>query len=679
MLPERPHVPARRCPSCGQPVDPLRAPQMLWRDDGARYLCGEVCRERFLRGDRDFDSPDSSLGEEPRVDRPSIPDLVREATLVRSDRSGTDDGGSSLGTTSRTPIGSVQPSRAVQLMAPVGLALTAVSTLLTADARPSTWALIGLGVTAVAVSVRGWVHVAASSPLQKAGQSLRQNLPARARMPSPDRSTYEEVPIEQLHQGDLVVVLEGEVVPVDGVIERGSGVAPRYPAAALSRPYAEGDFLLAGTRVLDGALTVRVRRTGDDRGIVRAVELARPKHQDVGPAFRSRWVVNHLGWAVLGPAALVLLVWNGLDSASVVLLGVPLIGFLAAMDVPVEAAAVASARRGMYFGSAKALRNAGHVDTTAILLRGALTAGEPIVQQVHKLGGVDLGELLGMAATAEGIVADHPIALAIRHYAAEHAAVAPQVRRASVRPGLGVTAVTHEGSPLVVGRRQLLLDEGVSVANADADATHIENEGLTPIFIALDGRLEALVAILDPTHVGAQEAVQRISDLPCEVVILSGDDRRTVERIATQLGATQVKAPLLPAERVAEVRSLRETGGTVATIGRGGDDDTVLAAADVPIPLRLVGSALEDRGIAIASHDVRDAAGALWIARAARRTAWRSLGVCSAATLALIIGAALGWMTPMAAALLGIGTEAWVLRAGSRLLRRVDLRVPTQQ
>ncbi|MGB5694022.1 MAG: HAD family hydrolase, partial [Polyangiales bacterium] len=242
-----------------------------------------------------------------------------------------------------------------------------------------------------------------------------------------------------------------------------------------------------------------------------------------------------------------------------------------------------------------------------------------------------------------------------------------------------VTAVTWHGVPLVVGRRQLLLNEGISVATADSDATYIENQGLTPIFIALDGRLEALLAILDPLHVGARDAVQRISDLPCEVVILSGDDRRAVERIAAQLGAPRVKAPLLPHERVTEVQALRETGGVLAAIGRAGEDDAVLAAADIPISLRLAGSALEDRGVVIASHDVRDAAGALWVARAVRRATWRSLGTCILMTALVALGAAFGWMTPVGAALLGLGAEAWALRAGSRLLRRVDLRVPMQQ
>jgi cation transport ATPase len=104
-----------------------------------------------------------------------------------------------------------------------------------------------------------------------------------------------------------------------------------------------------------------------------------------------------------------------------------------------------------------------------------------------------------------------------------------------------------------------------------------------------------------------------------------------------------------------------------------------LAAADVPISLRLVGSALEDRGVVVASHDVRDAAGALWIARAVRRATWRTIATSIFAAVLVLLGAAFGWMTPFIAAACALATEAWSLRAGSRLLRRVDLRLPMQQ
>jgi cation transport ATPase len=691
---------------------------VLWLEDGVRFLCGEECRGRFLRGEREFDAPTSRPAERPRVERPSIPDLVREATVVR-DESNTVNGEGAhahrydaiiatsvaflalallLSTASprlgwlaaflivvcaavnaRIPLTALRASQSLQVVAPLGLTLAVAAGVLTADPETQRWSLVGAAVAAIAVSIRNWVHSSLSASLRAAAQELRETLPAKARIPSHDPSAYEEVPAASLRQGDLAVVLEDELVPADGVVEEGSGLALQYPKAAHSRPYTEGDFILAGTRILEGAVTIRVRRTARERGVVRAIELGRRKQQDRAIASRLRFAVTRWSWLVLAPAAVAALVWVGPAGAATLLLGIPVLGLLASLDVPLNAGALASARRGMFFGSSRALRDAGRTGTTAILLRGALTVGEPIVQQAHALGGMNLDRVFALAAAVERAAEDHPIARAVQRYAEEHGHSAATVRKERVHAGLGVSAVTSRGVPIVVGRRQLLLDEGISVAAADTDASHIENEGLTPIFIAVDGRLEALVAIHDPTHVGARDAVQRIADLPCEVVILSGDDRRTVERIAAHLGAPRVKAPLLPQERVTEVRALRETGGVTATIGRGGEDDAVLAAADVPISLRLVGSALEDRGIVIASHDVRDAAGALWVARAVRRATRRSIGSCVLATALVVLGAAFGWMTPVIAALCALATEAWTLRAGSRLLRRVDLRVPMQQ
>jgi P-type E1-E2 ATPase len=718
MQPERPQLPLQPCPACGEPVDPLRARRMLWLEDGARYLCREECRIRFLLGERGFDSPNREPSERPSAGRPSIPDLVREATVVSEDtvgreadaaRQGRNDSiiatclallassilaltesrelgwlaalllVASAAVNARIELTTIRANPSLRIVAPLGLMLATAAAVTAADAETQRWSLLGAVAAAVLISARNWVHASFYAPVRAASASLRGTLPAQARVPADDPSSYEEVRASRLRQGDLVVVLEGERAPADGVIEEGSCSALRYPRAAHSRTYTEGEFILAGTRVLEGAVTVRVRRTGPDRGVVRALELGRRKQQDRAAVSRLRFAVAHWSWLLLGPAAAAALFWAGPRGAATFLLGVPVLALLASLDAPLDAGALASARRGMFFGSSRAFRDAGRASMSAILLRGSLTAGEPTVRQAHAIGQTKLDWTLAVAAAAEKAAEEHPIARAIRQYAEEHSPVAAAVRKERVRPGLGVTAVTSHGVPVVVGRRQLLLDEGISVASADSDAAHIENEGLTPIFIATDGQLQALLAVQDPTHVGAREAVQRIADLPCEVVVISGDDRRTVERIAANLGAPRVKAPLLPGERVAEVRALRETGSVTATIGRGGEDDAVLAAADVPISLRLVGSALEDRGVVISSQDIRDAAGALWVARAARRATWRSMGACVLACVLVVLGAAFSWMTPAVAALCGITTEAWTLRAGSRLLRRVDLRVPMQQ
>jgi len=671
-----------------------------------------------LQGERDFDVAARQPSERPRVERPSIPDLVREATLVADQSEAGDREGErrhpydpliasglallalallsltksagpawlatlllglSTAVNARMPLNTVQATLSLRLVAPMGLLFALIAAVLSADQEVRHWSLLGAAVAATVVSIRNGLHASLIASLRAAARELHDTLPVTARVPSRDPSVYEEVAAARVRQGELTILLEGENAPADGVIEEGSGLALRYPKAAHSRRYNEGDFILAGTRMLEGAVTIRVRRTGQERGIVRSLELGRRPQQDHAVASQLRFALTQWGWLLLALASVAVLFSAGTAGVSALLLGLPVLALLASLDVPLDAGALASARRGMFFGSSRALRDAGRTATTAVLLRGALTAGVPIVQRVHSLGSMDIGRVLALAAAAEEAAEDHPIARAIRQYAAEQGYRAATVRKERAQTGLGVTAVTSRGVPVTVGRRQLLLNEGISVATADGDAAYIENEGLTPIFIAIDGSIEALLAILDPLHVGARDAIQRISDLPCEVVILSGDDRRTVERIAAQLGAPGVKAPLLPQERVAEVRALRESGNITAAIGRSGADDAVLAEADIPISLRLVGSALEDRGVVVASQDVRDAAGALWVARAVRRATWRSCGVCALVATAVAAGAASGWMTPAIAAVLALASEAWTLRAGSRLLRRVDMRVPVQR
>lgn len=717
MLPERPRFPSQPCPTCGTPVDTIRAPRVLWLEDGVRFLCGDACRARFLDGARAYDRPSLRAVATSRAERPSIPDLVREATRVRTDEGDARNEGASeraidpwiaLGASviavglllfgsgrelgwaaaaaimlsaalnARSAWTTLGTRRALGLAGPAGLVLaTWAATASSPDSQR--FALLGAAVAAVLVSSRGWVARRAARPVRDAADTLRATLPSSARIPAATPSAYEQVAASSLRPGDLTVVLEGERAPADGLVEEGAGIGLRYPEAAHSKPFRPGEFILAGTRIVEGAVTLRVRRTGQQRGLVRATDLGNAMHGDRGPVSRVWLALARWSWVVVGPMALAFGVGIGPGAAATVLLGLPLFAWIASLDAPMRAGSVAAARRGMFVGSARALADAGRVQTTGILLRGALTAGEPVVQRVIPLGDTKTSRVIALAAAAERAAGDHPVARAIAQHAEEEGYRKAAVRKERTVPGLGVMAVTARGVPVVVGRRQLLLDEGISVAAADQDATHIENEGLTPIFVAIDGNLEALMAILDPTHVGAPDAIRRIADLPSEVVILSGDDRRTVERIASNLGASRVKAPLLPLERVTEVQALRETGGLVAVIGRGGEDDAVLAAADVPLSLQIVGTTLEDRGIVVGSRDVRDAAGALWIARAVRRATWRSAAATSVVALGVVVGAALGGMSPALAALLAVTTEAWGLRAGSRLLRRVDLRVPMQQ
>ena len=340
------------------------------------------------------------------------------------------------------------------------------------------------------------------------------------------------------------------------------------------------------------------------------------------------------------------------------------------------AAAFAAAERGVIFADARSLEDAGRVASLATGTVSIVTAGRPEVVEIHIQGDDPNVPALALAAGLQEGVDDHPIAEAIRAHAIEQGVPPIALRRIQRVPGRGVRALTAEGQEVVLGNRQLLLEAGTSVAVAEDDATRAEGRGLTVLFLSVDSRVRAVFALRDAVRVGARPAVQRLFDLGIEVVLMSGDHRATVEALARPLDVTHIKANLTPSERATEVERLRDSGGVVAALGRAGVDDAFVAAARVPIVLGEVGVPGGERGVALGSDDLRDAAAALWIARAARREMLRGTLVAFSAGGMVALGAALGWVPPAMAALVAVAVDLFALPSGSRLLHRIDLRVP---
>ncbi|MDH5493224.1 MAG: HAD-IC family P-type ATPase, partial [Myxococcales bacterium] len=365
-------------------------------------------------------------------------------------------------------------------------------------------------------------------------------------------------------------------------------------------------------------------------------------------------------------------------AAAAVLLGAPLLAARRSAQAPLVSAAAAAVERGMIFEDAATLELAGRSSVAVFCTRGTVTRGRPEIVEVTALGDEDPARLIGLAAAAETCDRTHPIANAICRHAESKGIRLPAVRRALQVPGRGLTALGPKGEELVIGNRRLLLDEGVSVALADTEAAHAELRGHSVVFVGIGGRVRGILALQDDVRAGARAAVQRVFDLHIEVVLISGDHRATAEAVAQALDISHLKADLLPEERAAEVRRLREGGHTVAAIGRAIHDDSTLGQADVPIVLGAAGAPAGERGIALTSLDVRDGTGALWIAHAARSAAWRGLSLVLASGATLMTLAAIGLIGPGIAAALTLALDAFTLPAGNRLLRRIQLRIPVR-
>ncbi len=721
----RPMVPSRPCPACGREVDPLRALAALATEDGIETLCDAQCVERFRLGERAeaftpvlTSSAKASARPPAFVARPAVAranPVVEEgastpwiglAACVLGLLFGVVPGPLALAFVSaaltcfaallalRRSVPSWKGVGALPwALAPAGVALAAIAGVIARYASEAEWVgLAGAAIAAAAALMRGTLDADARAPVLRVSERLVESLPRRVRIPARDpsddaREAEIEVQTDRIRAGEEVLVHAGATVGVDGIVKSGNAQVFLFPSARTPVTRRAGDFVLAGARVQSGNLRLLSTSVGDDRALARPGRFGLGVGTNVARVARLAEQASNWGGFVVVAVAIggLALASNApgiasqLSAAAAVLLAAPLIAIRRAAEGPLVAAASAAAERGIVFPNARTLETAGRVSIAALCTHGTVTDGEPEVVDVHALDeNLDVNALIALAAAAETAAEGNAIARAVRIFA-EHHAIAPEsVRRAVFLPGRGVTALSPGGEPFVIGNRQLLLDEGVSVALADAEAARAEARAHTALFVGLGGRVRAVVALQDAVRPGARAAVQRIFDLQVEAVLVSGDHRGTVEALARNLDVTHVKAELLPEERGAEVRRLRESGGTVAAIGRLAHDDAALAAADVPIALSAAGGPTSEHTVAVATEDPRDAAAALWIAKAGRQVAWRDvlIGVCVGA--AVCAGSAFGWVPPAVAALLALGIDAFTLPAGARLLRRIDLRIPTR-
>ena len=590
------------------------------------------------------------------------------------------------GTPARREIGLV-----VWILNGVGAVLAAAGAMIATLETPTRWpSLLGAAVAAAVVVIRDALDARARHPVDDVVHELLGHMPARVRIPTPDSQdttniSFHEVETDRVRTGEEIFALENETVAVDGVVKAGEALVLLHPGAKTPVKRGPGDAILAGAHIVEGGVRILATRVASDRALVRPQRFGIGGTRDSAPITNIAEATTRWGGLAVGVASLGALALSGsegwagrLSATAAVLLAAPLLAIRRGAQLPMIAGAATAGARGIVFQDPRSMERAGRARVAVLCTHGTVTEGVPEVVEVHPFDNSTPESFVALAAAAEAAAESHPIARAISRFAESRGVQPESVRRAAFLPGRGVTAVAPGGEAFVFGNRQLLLDEGVSVALADADAARSESRGRTAVFLGLGGHVRAVISFADTLRHGARAAVQTIIDLGIEVVLLSGDHRGTVEAIAKSLDIDHVKAELLPDERGAEVRRLREAGGAVAVIGRAIHDDGALAAASVPIVLGAAGGPSGDRAVALATEDIRDAAAALWIARAARTSAWQATGAAVVVGATCVVGAALGIISPAFAALAVMGVDAYALPAGARLLRRIDLRMPAR-
>jgi cation transport ATPase len=684
-------------------VEPLRAPAVLLYEDGPRYLCSAACREDYRDGARQTPPPaEAKTAAPPRRPAPARP-VIAPVPLPEPLTPPVPVPGLAASVFAAffallTPFSGIfvllalvavgtaaalaglryralHDRLGVWLAGPVGAALAALSALFVDEPRGL---LLGAAVAAAAVVGRAWLAERAHAPVRAATWRLRTFLPGRAYLVG--EAGPVPVAADEVRAGQDVTVDEGERAPVDGVVRSGEAQVLLHPGSHAPSRRGPGDPVLAGARVLEGSLRVLPTQVGPHRALLRPPSFADPPIT-APPLLRLPAQTLRIG--VLGGLAFVLgaLLWHGdlasqLGAVAALLLAAPLTAVRGAVGPPMVAASAAALERGIHFDGPEVLERAGRTQQAALCSHGTVTEGQPEVIEVRSLDESNTDALLAAVAGAELSAEGHPIARALVAHVRDRGLAPDSVRRAVHLPGRGVTAVAPNGEELVFGNRQLLLQEGVSVAVADEAAAEGEARGDTVLLAALDGRVRAVLRLRDEERVGARAAIQRLIDLSIEVLLLSGDHRATVEAMAATLDVGHVKAELLPEERAQEVRRLREAGGVVAVIGRRRRDEPALEAADVAVILGAAGAAEARGAIALTGEDVRDATTALWLARATRREATRSLAIVGLAGAGALVLSLVGVVPAWLAALLGLLFDGVALPSAERLLQRIELRMP---
>ncbi len=473
---------------------------------------------------------------------------------------------------------------------------------------------------------------------ERTGGALRALLdlaPKTARRVQQDHD--EEIPLDQVALGDRLRVRPGDRVPVDGVLTEGSSAVDESMVTGESLPVEKsaGSRVIGGTINGRGSFVMRADRLGADGMLARIVQLVAEAQRSRAPIQRladrvSAWfvpavlviaVLAFIGWAIFGPAPS--LGYGLVAAVSVLIIACPCaLGLATPMSIMVGLGR--GAGLGVLIRDAAALERFEKVDTLLVDKTGTLTEGRPRVTAVKPLAGGTETDLLRIAAALER-QSEHPLAAAIVAAAQERGIAPASATDFRSITGKGI-AGSIDGHEVALGNRPLLADLGIDAAAADREAEAQRATGATVLFIAIDGTVAGLVAIADPIKPTTPEALRLLREEGVEIVMATGDNRRTAEAVARTLGITRIEAERLPADKAALVRQLRAEGRIVAMAGDGVNDAPALAGADVGIAM---GSgtdiAMESAGVTLVKGDLAAIARARRLSAATMRNIRQNL------------------------------------------------------
>jgi Cu+-exporting ATPase len=471
-----------------------------------------------------------------------------------------------------------------------------------------------------------------------------------------------EVPAESILIGETVVVRPGEKIPTDGEVTDGSSAVDEKLITGESMPVEKraGDTVIGGTVNTTGTFRFAATHVGAETTLNQIITLVEEAQTSSAQIQRiADQVTGYFVPVVVAIATLAFIGWTvagNLPQAILSFIAVLIIACPCALGIATPAALMVGVGKGADAGilirGAEHLERAVALTTVVFDKTGTLTRGEPVVTDVVVLPGLELDEasVMRLAGCAEG-GSEHPLGQAIVKYAEMVAGPLPTCERFEAIPGAGVE-VGIEGKRVRLGNRRLMHLYGILVdASVEDRLVALEHQGKTAMLMAVDDSLAALIAVADTVKDHAADAIAGLRAEGVAVVMLTGDNQRTANAIAAQLGIDRVIAGVVPADKAAEIARLRDASEVVAMVGDGINDAPALATADVGIALGSGSDvAKETGGIILIRDDLRDVVSAIRLSRATMRKIKQNLFWAFGYNAAAIPIAALGFLNPMIAA-----------------------------